>query len=266
MAITAVGTIASGAAAGKTTQAVTPATLGNCQICAIGIGTTGAVTVASVSGGGCNASGSGQYGAWTRIAGPFNGGNTSSDIEIWMGSVITTGSGTITYVGSSSVASFTNRMVVREFTAGFGLRTRWLLDAAGTKTNTTSTTITFPTLVASFSAELYIGWGIAGTTASTSGATSGYTVQLDPNNNPFMWNASVSGSQSPTCAQSPTGLSNVVSAIIYATPYAPSMFMPLFGMGHHEDELEQRSSGLYVQRRKISGIKPNGGKRVLAHV
>lgn len=46
-----------------------------------------------------------------------------------------------------------------------------------------------------------------------------------------------------------------------------SAFMPFFGMGHHDDELEQRSSGLYVQRRKLAGIRPNGGKdRVLARV
>lgn len=266
MAISAVGTIASAAASGKTTQAVTTTTLGNCLICAVGLGTTTTISVATMSGGGCNASGSGLYGAWTRIAGPFDGGNTSSDIEIWMGAVTTTGSGTITITGSASISGITNRMVVREFTAGLGLRTRWLLDSAGSLTNSTSTTITFPTLVASFSAELYIGWGIAGTTASTSGATSGYTVQLDPNNNPFMWNASVSGSQSPTCAQSPTGLSNVVAAMIYATPYSPGLFLPFFNPSHHEDELEKRSSGLYVQRRKISGVKPNGGRRVLAHV
>ena len=46
----------------------------------------------------------------------------------------------------------------------------------------------------------------------------------------------------------------------------PGAFLPFFrGPGHHDDELVQRPSGLYVQRRRMPGVRPDGGRdRVLA--
>lgn len=67
----------------------------------------------------------------------------------------------------------------------------------------------------------------------------------------------------------PTGQTySIIAMEIFPVPDSNTAgFMPFFGMGHHENELEQRSSGLYVQRRKLAGIRPNGGKdRVLARV
>jgi hypothetical protein len=49
-------------------------------------------------------------------------------------------------------------------------------------------------------------------------------------------------------------------------PPPPAGFMPFFGARHHEDDLVQRPSGLYVQRRRIVGVRPDGGRdRVLVH-
>jgi hypothetical protein len=56
-----------------------------------------------------------------------------------------------------------------------------------------------------------------------------------------------------------------------AIPAPPTIntgqFMPFFGgMGHHADDLEQRPSGLYVQRRRLAGVRSDGGRdRVLVH-
>lgn len=44
----------------------------------------------------------------------------------------------------------------------------------------------------------------------------------------------------------------------------PGRFLPFFAPAHHEDDLVQRPSGLYVQRRRIAGVRPDGGRdRVL---
>jgi hypothetical protein len=55
-----------------------------------------------------------------------------------------------------------------------------------------------------------------------------------------------------------------VYTISIPAPGAPAGFMPFFGPGHHEDDLVQRPSGLYVQRRRIAGVRSDGGRdRVL---
>jgi hypothetical protein len=184
-----------------------------------------------------------------------------------MGKVTTTGSATITITSSTGSWPGSNGLYAQEFTCvGVSSMTVWAVDGTqtGTKTNGTNTNITFPTLTPGGVLRAYIGPGYAGGTGQTTGGTSGYTVQIDSvNHNPFIYNANVSTAQTPVSIQT-SSTSDAMGMLITATnPYSPSAFMPFFG--HHEDELEQRPNGLYVQRRKLIGVRPDGGTRVLAH-
>jgi hypothetical protein len=180
----------------------------------------------AVSGGGCNASGSGLDGAWQLIAGPFANA-TSAFLEMWMGKVQTTGSSTITVTASYTG---TTRLNCKEFFTAGGIDTKWSQDGAGgSKTNTAVTTVTYPTLTPSAPNRLYVGFGTNGT-GQTTGATSGYTVELDPGTNPYLYDPDVPQSaQSPISTQASSGAiaSYTIGALIKADNPIGS-FLPLF--------------------------------------
>lgn len=156
--------------------------------------------MSAVSGGGCNASGSGLDGAWQRIAGPLTNAS-SAKIETWMGKVITPGSSNITVTRDTTPGTAV-RLSAKEFYTLGGLGTVWSLVVAGTA-NGTSTTDTFPSLTPSGINRLYIGNGTNGGSATTTGLTSGYSLELDPGSNPYLYNPSVPNSaQAPTCGNS----------------------------------------------------------------
>lgn len=74
------------------------------------------------------------------------------------------------------------------------------------------------------------------------------------------------GTTSPgtsTITTSVAGMYDIYTFAIPALLSSPGQFLPFFN--HHDDELlERRSSGLYVQRHKIAGVRPDGGRdRVL---
>jgi hypothetical protein len=81
--------------------------------------------------------------------------------------------------------------------------------------------------------------------------------------------ADITGTTSPGVATTTcnvVGMWDIFTFALPATPDVTAGFMPFFGMGHHDDELTQRPSGLYVQRRRIAGVRPDGGRdRVLVH-
>lgn len=200
---------------GLKTLSVTPSAVGALMILATSAGSNTANS--AVSGGGCPASGSGTAGAWHLIAGPVSS-TTPWLTELWMGVVTTAGAATITITNTSSG---TNRLNCKEFTAGGGAGTRWTQDGAGgTKTNTTATVVTFPTLTPSGPNRLYVGFGLNGT-GQTTGATAGYTVELDPGTNPYIRNPSVASAQTPTTVTS-SSPSVAVAALIKAdNPFTP---------------------------------------------
>lgn len=195
---------------GTTTLSVSPSAAGALLVLATTAGSN--TNTSAVSGGGCNASGSGLDGAWQRVAGPITSQGTWA-IELWMGKVITAGASTITITNTSSG---TNRLNCKEFDTTGGAGTAWTQDGAGgTKVNASSTTVTYPTLTPSGVNRLYVGFGTNGT-ASTSGQTAGYTVELDPGSNPYLYDPSV-----PNSAQTPTSVttssvSTTVGALIKA--------------------------------------------------
>ena len=96
-----------------------------------------------------------------------------------------------------------------------------------TNNSTNSTTITYPSRTPSGPNRAYIGLGYAGGTGSTSGATAGYTVQLDQNNNPLIRNPSVSTVQTPTSVQT-SAKSNTIATLIKADNPRLGQFLPFF--------------------------------------
>jgi hypothetical protein len=137
-------------------------------------------------------------------------------MEIWMAQVITAGSSTLTITGG---AGGTTRMNCKEFNATGGTNTVWTQDGSGlTKANTTSSTnVTFPTLTPSGVNRLYIGYGTNGT-GLTTGATAGYTVELDSGTNPVVYDPSVAQSaQTPISKQSGSAASYTVGALVTAS-------------------------------------------------
>lgn len=206
------------------TLSVTPSAVGSLMVLATSAGSNNGVT--AVSGGGCPASGSGLPGAWQRIAGPISSA-TPWKIELWMGTVTTAGASTITI---TLVSTSTNRLNCKEFLAG-GAGTTWSQDGAGgTASNTTSTNVTFPALTPSGENRLYVGFGLNGS-GTTSGETAGYTAELDPGTNPYIYNPDVANSvQNPHSVQSPGAVSITIGALIKADNPAvnPGKFLPFF--------------------------------------
>jgi hypothetical protein len=191
---------------GTTTLAVTPTAVGDCLVLATNL-TSGTLTVASVAGGGVT--------TWLRVANSFVG--SGSTIDMWMGIVTTAGSSTITVTGSASLAAVTVRLVAQQFTSTLGASTQWALAISSVGvTNTSSVTVTYPTVIPTGTNQVYVGYAETANTALTSGATAGYTVVLDNGNNPLIYSGNVASVQSPTAQQSSAGVSSAIGVMITA--------------------------------------------------
>lgn len=258
--ISVVGSIATASSQTTRTISVNPTAVRNLVLMGIIVeSATTTTAVSAISGGNC---------AWSLIAN-LNVSSRSDQLALWMGIASATGASTATVTTTGASGTVWVDLCHRQYTCtGLSAATQWQIDGtAGTKLNTSSTTVTYPTEVPSDTGRMYAGFSVAGTDANTTGQTAGYTLARDAVNNAFIHNASVSGSQAPTNTLVTASTSGTIGVLIYATnPTAPGKFLPFFSApGHHEDDLlERRPSGLYVQRRKIAGVRPNGGRdRVL---
>jgi len=204
--IGATGAAATSGGTGTTTLPVSPTAVGDVLILASNLTST-SLSISSVAGGGVT--------TWTR-AGNFVG--TTNTLSIWMGRVTTAGAATITVTPSGSIAAVTHRMIAQQFTSAGGAGTTWAVDVAGTgRNNSSSTTVTYPTVVPGGANRAYIGYGQTTSTGLTTGATSGYTVLLDNGNNQLIYSNTVTGSQSPTALQTSAGVSSTLGVTITAT-------------------------------------------------
>lgn len=210
--VTAVGTAAFASGTGTTTLAVNPTAVGDLLVLGTRLDTT-SNAVASVSGGGVT--------EWIHVIQPFAG--SSKTFDLWMGVVTASGSSTITITGNSSLAAVGVSMFAQQFHSSAGSGTSWSIDATGTgRTNGSSTSVTFPTVVPSGSGgRAYIGLGWTTNTAQTTGATSGYTVQVAGTNNMFVYNPNVSTSQSPVATQNTAGASTTIGFVVNAATANP---------------------------------------------
>jgi RHS repeat-associated protein len=203
--ISAVGSLQQADGTGTSSLSVDPVNGGDAFVLAIKVASS-SVTVASVTGGGAT---------WQHLT---SESSSSRDVELWMGTITTTGSSTISVSYSGSVASDSIELDAQEYTNGTGSTTAWSKDVAGGLSNTSSsTTVTFPTLTPSSPAELYVGYARMDYTGSA-GSTSGFTYDVtSPNLDLYIYNSNVSSSVSPTGDQATAGTSLAVGALITAS-------------------------------------------------
>lgn len=199
--------------AGSKTLSVSPTVLGDIMIMTgISVGATG---VTAVSGGGVT--------TWSHIIGPFGSGGVLGDM--WIGIVTATGASTIT--ATSAITAANTFMDCTQFSAGPGFL--WTVDTTGTRTNAAVTTVTCPTLVPAVSGEMYFGAGFSNTgTLSTPSA--GYTFFTGASTGfGFIFNVSVTGSQTPTYVQSSAGTPSVLAVLLkYALPSTSTGWFDMF--------------------------------------
>ncbi len=189
------------------TLAVSPHTVGNLMI--LSVDTNNNTTVATVSGGGVT--------NWTLVHAVTDGFNAQRQ-ELWRGSVSTTGASTIT-VTYTVTPGTTTELVAQEFTAGLGANTNWSVTSANHYSFTgSSTTVTFPSLTAAQSGELY--WGYTGIPYTpTIGSTPGFTYKITGNGNfvTYDTNALAGITYAPTATQSSAGTSLGEALLISAS-------------------------------------------------
>lgn len=181
--ISSVGSIVQSIANGNSTLSVNPQHVGDALVLGITVKTNDPVS--SVSGGGST---------WKFLASQTSSslGNT----ELWVGTVATTGSSTITVSYSAGIGSTSVDLAAQEFTDGTGALTSWSEDTSGILNNASTSTVTLPTLTPSTSGELYVGLALTNH-AVTAGSTSGFTYDV-LSSGLYTFNPNVSGAVAPT--------------------------------------------------------------------
>ena len=200
--ITAVGSLVSAHGVALTTLAVSPKTVGDVMVVGI-MGQT--LSVSSISGGGVT--------TWKKAA-QFQGAE-GNDVELWYGTVTSTGASTITFSWSGTLSNGIEYSA-QEYTAGLGSATVWAADKTGTVNGASSTSVPFPSLTATGSGELYVGFSVVANTAST-GSTTGFTYDVTSDGNALTYDTNVSGTVAPTATQSPAGTSSAVGLLLSAS-------------------------------------------------
>ena len=192
-----------------TTLGDSPSYAGDLLVLTVQLPGTG-VSVATVSGGGV------ATGGWSKIN--ANSGNgTVNRVEMWMGKVTTTGPGTITLTYNGTVGA-TNEITATEFTAnGVSINTAWGVDTSGVQLNSSSNTITYPSLTSAGPSELYMGYAQS-QNAGTAGSTSGFTYIVTGQNNVLTYTSpTLAGTvYQPASHEATAGQSNTVAALITA--------------------------------------------------
>ncbi len=132
--ISAVGSLASNAGNGVTTLSVDPSHVGDALLAVVKV-SSATTTVSSLSGGGAT--------GWSKLESYADG---SHDNEIWLSTVTTTGSATLTATFSASVSGVDVDFNAQEFTAGLGSGTTWSKDTGSGQSNSAGSTFDFPSL------------------------------------------------------------------------------------------------------------------------
>lgn len=198
-----------------TVSTVSPSNIGDLLV--LSEQSTNATAVATVSGGGVT--------TWSNAVINTGAGGTTHRSEIWFGTVTSTGSSPVTvcYGTSPSCAGTpgVNEINVSEFTAvGVGASTTYGVNVSGTNNGTSSGgVVTYPSLTAQTSGELYYGYAQASSTGSN-GSTSGFSYYQTPTqNNEITYDPSLTGATTyqPTSSQSTgTGTYSTTAAIFEA--------------------------------------------------
>jgi hypothetical protein len=188
-----------------TTLADSPASKGNLLV--LYSNAANGVTISGISGGGVT--------NWTKVTSNSASSTGQGNNEMWRGVVTTPGAGTITVTYSASAGS--NEIVAQEFSMGSSSGT-WAVDTSGTAINSgAQTTINYPSLTATNSAELYTGYAWSQNTMSA-GTTAGFTYVGTSGGKYLAYNTNVASGilTQPTATQSIAGNYNSIAAFIAA--------------------------------------------------
>ena len=170
---------------------------------------TGGVSVSSISGGGVS--------IWNKAI-VNNGNGTINRVEMWVGTVTATGSSNITVTYSAAPGS--EEITATEFSAaGVNASTTWGVDTTGAQINTSSSVVTFPSLNAINSSELYFGYSQVQNPPASVGTSSGFNyIVTSTQHNIITYNSSTNANTAyqPTANQSSAGQSNALGAILTA--------------------------------------------------
>jgi hypothetical protein len=154
---------------------------------------------------------------WTKVE-SFNDSTNTWTIEVWMGSVTSTGTHTVTVTYSASVAAVITEIDADSYNSS---RTSpvWWVSSAGGRHATGSTTNTYPTLTPSVDgAQAYVGLGEPQNTAQV-GNTTGYVYNVLDS----LWSTMASyigvvGAQTPNMTQNTTGTGTLAGVIFSDAP------------------------------------------------
>jgi RHS repeat-associated protein len=181
--VSAVGSVAQSVGNGDSTLSDDPQHVGDALVLGISVGANDPVS--SVSGGGAT---------WKYLA--RETGSDPGNIELWLGTVTSTGSSTITVAYTTGIGSTFVDIAAQEFTNGTGASTTWSEDTSGVLNNNWSSTVSLPTLTASASGELYVGLAFTEYTV-TAGSTSGFTYD-SLSSGLYTFNPNISGTVTPS--------------------------------------------------------------------
>ncbi|MGH9019569.1 MAG: RHS repeat-associated core domain-containing protein [Acidimicrobiales bacterium] len=199
--ISAVGSFQHATADGESTLSVNPQRVGDVLV--LGVNVNGSPTVTSVSGGGAT---------WQPLITPDV--HTMGRTQLWLGTVTSTGSSTISVSYSQSVTTIWVNLDAQEFTSGLGSSTTWAEDVNGEYNHTSTTSVTMPSLTAASAGELYVGMSFS-SAATASGSTPGFTY--DPLNYVlFAYDPAVTGTVSPTATTTTAGVYGSVGVLLKA--------------------------------------------------
>ena len=156
-------------ASGVNTLSVSPAAVGDLMVFKVFI--NGSQTTTALSGGGVPSSGPG---AWAKVDSvSFANGK----VEMWIGTVSSSGSSTITAIFSGAIGSTLFTLSCDEFTGPY-VSSLWSISSYSSTTSGPTTSVTWPTLNGAASGySIYVGWVVGG--SEVKGSTSGFSYQLD---------------------------------------------------------------------------------------
>lgn len=214
---------------GNNVLPITTHAQGNAVVMSVKI-SSGTNSTIGVVGGGCS--------SWSLI---FRGVDTNASPhthELWLGTVTTPGAYTNAYLGqitltfAASASSQNVDISAQEFTA-FNQNTQWsavqvssTVQAALVDNTSSSTTVTWPeTLDITAPNQIYVGHARCPSESAglyTAPAGSGFVVEVDGDENPFIYNTTTfTAANYPTLASGPVAITPVtVTASMSTTSYA----------------------------------------------
>lgn len=189
------------------TVSISPSAAGNVLILAF-CGDGNPIAAAGVSG---------VASTWTKITGASEGLTNGTYQEMWYGTGLTTGAGTVTVTFAGAQASF-DEIYIDEYSPASG--TGWAVGASGILNQSAVTAFNYPNLTSPGSgSSFYHGVGIVQHTGSA-GSTSGFTYYTwSFTNNEACYNVAIANSTAyqPAANQNISGTVNALGIIMQET-------------------------------------------------